>query len=352
MSTLLEAPARASVTALSSCGEMEALRPEWEALWDRSPRATPFQHPAWLLAWWRRLGGGEPRVLALRDGRGVLRGVWPAYVWTGDGARQLTPLGNGVSDHVDLVAERGMEDGLAAAVLAHLARSDDWDTADFRDLPADSALLRAPRRGLSATVSEDEPCPVLPLPAAVPGEAAGERGEPVSIPPALLKQLRYDRRRLHRDFASTYETARDAASLDALFAALLRLHAARWGARGEPGVLRDPRAAAFHREAAAALLARGMLRLHGLRLNGALAAVWYGFAAHGRVHYYLSGFDPAYGRYGPGRVMVGHALAAAAREGAAEFDFLRGREAYKLAWGAVERPQRRLRLSRPGGPPP
>jgi CelD/BcsL family acetyltransferase involved in cellulose biosynthesis len=44
-------------------------------------------------------------------------------------------------------------------------------------------------------------------------------------------------------------------------------------------------------------------------------------------------------------VLVGCAIEAAAEEGAREFDFLRGREAYKYRWGARDRPTfgRRLR---------
>jgi CelD/BcsL family acetyltransferase involved in cellulose biosynthesis len=37
-------------------------------------------------------------------------------------------------------------------------------------------------------------------------------------------------------------------------------------------------------------------------------------------------------------------LQEALRRGNNEFDFLRGRERYKYVWGAVDRPQRRLRI--------
>src|SRR3954467_7238622 len=34
------------------------LLPQWWALWDRCPSATPFQSPAWLLPWWRAFQPG------------------------------------------------------------------------------------------------------------------------------------------------------------------------------------------------------------------------------------------------------------------------------------------------------
>jgi CelD/BcsL family acetyltransferase involved in cellulose biosynthesis len=35
---------------------------------ERLPGATPFQHPDWLLPWWRHIGGGVLFVIAIQDG--------------------------------------------------------------------------------------------------------------------------------------------------------------------------------------------------------------------------------------------------------------------------------------------
>ena len=48
---------------------LEALRPDWTKLWLRSPAATPFQSPAWLIPWWRHFGNDELLVLAARRAR-------------------------------------------------------------------------------------------------------------------------------------------------------------------------------------------------------------------------------------------------------------------------------------------
>jgi CelD/BcsL family acetyltransferase involved in cellulose biosynthesis len=339
VSTLLDAPVAPSalvVSEVTSTDALEALQPEWEALWERSPGATPFQHPTWLLAWWRHMGGGELRVLTSHiDGR--LAAIWPMFVHTGGGVRQLTPLGNGASDHVDILSEPGAEAAAAPAILEHLAGAEDWNTADFRDLPSGSALLHSVPNGAEVRIEADEPCPALAL-----AESLDR-----AIPPALVKKVRYYLRRVTREFDISFEVACDERSLDEWFDALVRLHSARRRRQGSgAGVLDDPRPRAFHREAASAFLERGILRLYGLKLDGKPAAAWYGFSAHGRVGYYLGGFDPALERYSPGAVMIGYAMEQAVREGAAEFDFLRGREAYKYAWGARDREKKRLRMTR------
>src|SRR5205823_11190865 len=47
---------------------LEALLPEWIALWQRVPHATPFQSPLWLTAWWRQFGTGMARIVIAHAG--------------------------------------------------------------------------------------------------------------------------------------------------------------------------------------------------------------------------------------------------------------------------------------------
>ena len=55
---------------ISTPEELERLREEWLALWRRSPTATPFQSPMWLLPWWRAFGS-DPQWQKLRATPGL-----------------------------------------------------------------------------------------------------------------------------------------------------------------------------------------------------------------------------------------------------------------------------------------
>jgi CelD/BcsL family acetyltransferase involved in cellulose biosynthesis len=189
---------------------------------------------------------------------------------------------------------------------------------------------------VSAEVEEEEPCPVLALP-------DFDARLPEVVPGTLLATLRRRRRRAERLGEVRFETA-GRERVGEIFDALLRLHRARWALRGKPGVLGGAGIQAFHREALAGLLDRGWLRLHAVHIADRVAAVHYGFLAKGRAYYYVSGFDPEFEKVSPGGLAMEHAIRAALREGAREFDFLRGREPYKYGWGAVDRPQYRRRL--------
>lgn len=300
---------------------LEALLPEWTALWERTPAATPFQHPAWALPWWRAFHPGRLRVVALRDGC-TLTGLLPLYE---DGG-VLRLLGAGVTDVQDALLPGGW--GAAPDLLAEAGGG--VVTLDLPDLPDEATLRRLPvPPGWREEAGPGDVCPVLEPPSALPA--------------AMRRELRHARARAERRGPLSELTA-DSGSRADLLEGLYALHDARWRARGEPGVLADPRVRAFHREATDGLLRAGLLRLQGLAIGGTLAAVHYGLARAGRWYYYLGGFDPELAAISPGTLAVGAALEAAVRAGAGSFNFLRGREAYKYRWGAEDRPGWRRRL--------
>jgi CelD/BcsL family acetyltransferase involved in cellulose biosynthesis len=335
-STLLETGSALRVEEVTRADLLESLRPEWASLWEHAPGATPFQSPEWLLSWWRHFGGDGLCTLTLRR-EGRLVGLAPLFIYTdpGSGTRQVTLLGNGITDHLDLLTVPELARENATAVLAHLAeRRESWDRCDLRDLPAASPLARAPLpNGLREEISEEEPCPALALPRSV-DQLAG------TVPPKLLAKLRYYRRRAEKEGEVSFEAV-TAERVEEALGALMALHRARWAERGEAGMLADPRVERFHREAARGFAERGWLRLYLMRVGGRLAAAHYGFLARGCAFYYLGGFDPAFDRLSPGSLVLLHAVEEAVREGARELDFLRGREPYKYAWSAEDRPQLR-----------
>jgi CelD/BcsL family acetyltransferase involved in cellulose biosynthesis len=333
---------------LTSDAALHALRPEWEALWRRAAaETTPFQSPAWLLPWWRAFGTGRPRAAALRGDGGKLLGLLPLYLLEEGSETKLLPVGIGVSDYLDALLDPDAPPDAAERLLAAaLAASPEATSCDLTDLPPGAALRCAPAppgwrdEGARPT----EPCPVLALP---PGATLSE-----ALSRRRRAALRNARNRAARAGGCAIRTA-TADTLDDCLGALVALHRARWGARGEPGgVLADPRVLALHREAAPGLLAEGALRLQVLHLGGAPAAAHYALLGGGRVLLYLSGFDAARARESPGAMLLGDLVEWALAEGWRELHFLRGDEEYKYGWGAVDRFNAARRLLPPERTPP
>jgi CelD/BcsL family acetyltransferase involved in cellulose biosynthesis len=213
------------------------------------------------------------------------------------------------------------------------AHQDRWDVCEFENLRPESPLLQAHQRlawPRGRLVPHD-----IRVALALP-ERAEDLGQ--VIPKGLHKQVQYLRRRADRDGLPVSVDEATPLTFNAPFDDLARLHRLRWAARGLNGML-NAELEAFHRSAASAFARHGLLRLYTLKLGDSLAAAFYGFSAKGRSLYYLSGFDPAFERYSPGSLVVSHAIErAVTQDHAHTFDFLRGREAYKSAWGATEYP--------------
>jgi CelD/BcsL family acetyltransferase involved in cellulose biosynthesis len=165
------------------------------------------------------------------------------------------------------------------------------------------------------------------------------------MPGKWRRKLGYTRRRAEALGGYAVETAA-AATLGEHQAALERLHADRWRERGEAGVLGGELQAALVREALPELERDGLLRLYALRHQGEIAGVVLALQAHATLYFYACGFDPERSELGAGTLLIAHAMSAAAAEGAAAADFLRGRERYKYHWGAVDTPTFRRVLER------
>ncbi len=309
---------------LRDAAALAALAPEWWALWRRTPEATPFQSPAWLLPWWHAFAPGELCVVAVRcDGR--LAGLAPCYVEAG--TRRLLPLGIALGDYCDVLLEPDHRPGAGAAMAAHLAADAGWVEWRLPDLAPTAAAWHLPvPDGCRETIDAATPCAVLGLPAAIP-----------------KRQRRKHRMALHRAArrggARIAPAAGDAVSR--LTGELCRLHGLRWASRGVPGgVFADRRVVMFFEAAAPALHAAGLLRLYTVEIGGTLAGVYWGFLHCDRAYAYLGGFDPAFSFESPGTLLIAHAIAEATSEGVGELDFLRGGEAYKFDWGCSRRDSR------------
>ncbi|MBP0443617.1 GNAT family N-acetyltransferase [Roseomonas sp. SSH11] len=326
---------------------LAALRPEWEVLWSKAARhpgvTTPFQSPAWLLPWWDAFGTGQPRVAALHGASGLV-GLLPLYMLEEGGGRKLLPMGVGITDYLDALIDPAAPAGAASILLETAlgsAARDGVASCDLPDLPQGAALHNAAAPpGWRAEAWTGEPCPVLTLPAS-PEALRGP------VPPNTLRKLRMSRHRAERAGGWSAATAGSDEVMPA-WDALVAMHQARWTRRGEGGVLADPRVLAFHRAALPQLQQAGALRLLTLRIAGEVAAVYYALAAGpDRLLFYISGFDEARAFESPGTILLGHGIEAAIAEGRREIHFLRGGEAYKYAWGGVDRMNTGRRLLPP-----
>lgn len=341
------------IERIETIERLSAVRDAWRDLLAASASASPFLSWEWLDAWWRQFGGRRQlRVLAGWSGgrldflapfmarrRQISRGM----LWPG-----LEPIGTGPvgADYLDIVIRREME---TAAVTA-LAREMD---ASRRELTvprthADASQLRALASRLSdagwrlrSRTTTDDICPYVTL--------AGHSW--ASFVDSLGREhranLRRRSRKLHERHRVRLLRAETDEERDRFLDVLVRLHRMRWSTRGGSTAFHTDELVAFHHHFTRRALAQGWLRLFVLMLGDSPAAALYGLRFGETFYFYQSGFDPRFAGEGVGLVLMGSVIEHAIADGAAEFDFLHGREPYKFLWTAQARSLEHLELFPP-----
>jgi CelD/BcsL family acetyltransferase involved in cellulose biosynthesis len=320
---------------LHSPAEFHAISAEWKDLFLRSPDATPFQHPSWLLCWVEAFTPRDLVGVEVRDGKRLI-GFAPLLVYPRDGERVLAFAGGGVSDYLNLVAEPGTERVVIERVFDAIQSIPNWTVLDLTDLSGSSALLKADLT--REHTQKHDVCYVLPLPRTT--EQLVE-----SLTKRQWSNLRNARSRTQREGEVSIERA-SSANWSEFLDDLVRLHTIRWREVNQNGVLTDSRLLDFHRGIVPAFLKDGMLRLYRLRLNERAIAAIYSFFHHETVFCYLQGFDPRFAHLSPGTQLMFAVIEDAVRLGMRRFDFLRGEEGYKLHWRPQGEPTYRIEVPR------
>jgi CelD/BcsL family acetyltransferase involved in cellulose biosynthesis len=323
------------VDILTGLAALETQHAAWMQLWQCTPDATPFQSPAWTLAWARHFAPDRTYAVVARA-HDRLRALMPFFVWE----RKLLLAGTGPSDYGDGLF--GTPDPqIAADVLMRLCEAAvdlDCECIDLQQLRGGSPLLDAPGpRGWHSEISAGISCPVAPI--------RGPDGA-AEVSAHWRKNAERAERQLQREFVLGARCA-EQHELPVAASTLERLHRLRWGARDTSQAFDDALMRAFLYDAIPQLGADGLLRLQCLRIDGETVAMVFAMGTPCAHYFYMSGFDPRWSRYSTGLVTILAAMRQAAREHAQEFHFLRGNEAYKYHLGATDQPTfRRILRSR------
>lgn len=112
---------------------------------------------------------------------------------------------------------------------------------------------------------------------------------------------------------------------DETYRACLKWKSAQYRATGFEDMFARP----AHRALFDELRERGLLKISSLTAGGTLVAAHLGVVWEGRFYYWIPAYDHAFGRYGPGRLLLHSMIESSHARGDREFDFLIGDEKYK-----------------------
>lgn len=330
--------------------ELEPLAGAWDEL--AAAAGRPCSLYAWMSAWGRH-ADGEPRVAVVQDGDELL-GVLPGVVVRDAiGTRRWRLLGAGTVTTIEPLGRAGHEREVAEHAAAALARSAPAiDVVALEGVPAGSPwprLLASAWPGGRPRLLREElsvPEPVVRLSGAgfddwLAGRSGNFRG-----------QVRRARRAL--DKAGGTVRRAEHGRLEADLAAFVRLHGARWEARGGSGVV-GPQVEAMLADACPRLLTEGRLDLWCVELDGAIVGAQLWLRAGGVTTMWLSGSDDAYAAVRPAMLIMAAAVQDGFERGLHTVSFGSGGQDYKrrfadaeeegVCWWSLPLPGRRLGLT-------
>lgn len=323
------------VEVISDPAALEALRPQYDDLLDRSSAISPFLLLEWLLPWHRHYGGRlDLHAAVVRSGdrllaaapltvertRAGLRHEVVRFLGTGRGLRGnyfnliLDPA---EPEATDLLLEHltGLLEDRRVLQLEHLS-----PYSDGRETLA--LLLRD--SGREAVVRAEHGC--------VSGPLAESFAQFVKNVPAPVRRnrLRAGDHNICQHFGGAdYDLCTREDQVEDFLDNVGCLNTMRKRRIGMKSSWDDERNHACRVEIAQGMLRRGALRLERVGCGGNIMAGLIGFVFKNRYFCYNIGFNQNYAHYEPGHLLLARRIRDCIAEGLAEFDFLVGDVPYK-----------------------
>ena len=321
-------PSELRFAIASSLAELEALGPEWNALFDACGRPQQvFQSFAWLRIWASIYADAQTRlsiVTGRRAGRLVM--VWPLVVSKICGVRVLSGMGEPLSQYADALLAADLDASEADALYAFVA-SQRVDVLAMRRVRDDAPIAPLLHRGVGAPVSR-QAAPFVDLAGLATPKAFEDR-----FPSKLRASRRRRRRRLAERGPLRFDhhlPSPEAAALVPVALGFKRDWARRHGLLAP--ALFDPR---FERFFVAATLAGDEapdLRVSALRCGDAILGVEISVACKGWLFGHVLAPSPDASQFGVGGVLAESILTNALTRGRAGVDLLAPADSYKREW--------------------
>jgi CelD/BcsL family acetyltransferase involved in cellulose biosynthesis len=234
------------------------------------------------------------------------------------------------SDYLDFILLRNRETDILPAILSFLKINNSlWDVLNLTDTPFDSESISLMSHFFkNEKISIDikyTVCPYINLKA--PWDSIYEL-----YAPALKNTIKQKLKKFEElSSLSIYEVPLDE-DINSYYLEFVRLNKLRMDDKHITSPFCNKNFMSFHEIIINELHKKGMAKLYFVKNDNEFIAGIYLLFYNNKIHYYQSGFEPAWGKYSLGTLLFHHCIKAAFDNGVDEFDFLQGDEAYKYDW--------------------
>lgn len=319
-----------------------ALSADWQRLHAQSKTASIFSSWDWMSLWWQYYGTAQQLFIVVAYQGDRVVAILPTYIQRTRllrffSLRTLRFIGTGGDTSPDdldaLIDQNASADTAQNLITAIQQAQTQWDRLLLSDLPPTS-LLRPQINAQFQTQNISEVVGArisyIPLPASWDDYLA-------SLHRDRRQQLRNHRRRIEALDGARFFVWQGNEKLDNAINDLIALHHARWRDSGQHYAFSSPTYVDFHRAVIHQGVQANWVRLYALEIGGKTVAIYYCYRFRNQVFYFQGGFDPAWSKYGPGKILMGFAIEQSIVEGNTVFDMLRGEYEYKTQWAKERR---------------
>lgn len=300
--------------------DLERRSGDWDALADHV-HAPPFVRPGWIAVWSRIFGKGRLEVLTAHR-NGGLQAVLPIAFNRGLAA---SPSNWHTPEFGLLRADAQSGAAVIDELFARRSHRVSLGFLDSTESDLDELRAAAEAARYSVTVHTLQRSPWV----LVQGHwSSYER----SLGGNLRRDVRRCMRRLHELGRVTLDVTDSSAGLGAGLAKAFAVERSGWKGAGETAIGSRPQTASFYTEIAHWAARRGWLRLIFLHLDERPLAFHLAIEQGGAYFPLKGGFDPAFGAYSPGKLMIQATLERAFAIGLERYEFLGGNDDYKRRW--------------------
>lgn len=316
-----------------------ALEAYWDALVGQMATRSPFMRWDWARSWWQSCAGrGSSLAIALlRDEEGVPHAIAPLMLAReNDGARRhlvalafLAGFGPAHGERLDFIVPAGREDDLTPRLCrVFKVLRNECDLVRLNHLPEESPntphiIAALEESFIHASVLNRYPCHFIRLPA----ESAAYEGQQSG---AWRSKLRRRQKAFTTQHAGIASLAGDRVSHEDGMHALAALHSHHWPADVSSFI--EPVSWRFHQQLAAKWLAQGRAILPLLEADGQIIAAMYGFVERDEFFQFQMGWDPAFARLSPGKLVMRWCIECSIHRGLRRHDMLPSDYEYKRQW--------------------
>ncbi len=324
---------------ISDPEQFAALGREWNDAVERAAVPHPFLTHEWVRTWWDCFGtDAQLRIVVVRD-EGRIVAIAPLMLERtriyGMPVRRMRLLQNDHTPRTDLIVVDRQVEAYRAIWEVLTAGRDEWDVLQLSQILRESPTLGlfqqcAGEAGFATGTWASSESPYL--------ELSGTWEEYLaSLGSKFRSNVRNRLTRLTQIGEPVMEVLDDGARILAAREDSMRLEASGWKEQEGTAINSDAAVQRFYARLAERAGAEGWLRLLFLTVNGTRIATSYGARYAGRLFLFKTGYDPAYAKCSPFKVLTWFAVQASYAEGLREVDFLGDTEPWKLEWTETRR---------------